>query len=153
MSTLNARRRYFIPFPESSTQVPGSSENSIKFKEINTIFGEINDVHCPRFPSCVICIHLLHKCSRFPRKRCTHRQVKVSWLAAMVLSAPSRPVNPRAVASCSFPASTVIRTSAEALLKPFPDFRHRRIQGKELPLTVAGQQWFFTIFPSINHEA
>jgi hypothetical protein len=34
------------------------------------------------------------------------------------------------------------------LLKTFSDSFLTGIQEKDLPLTVAGQQWFFTIFPS-----
>jgi len=57
------------------------------------------------------------------------------------------------VAYCGFPASKpgcFNRAAIEAFFLMFPG----GIQEKELPITVAGQQWFRTIFPSISklHE-
>jgi hypothetical protein len=69
-------------------------------------------------------------------------------LRPWLLSAPSHPLRFGAVAYCRFPASKanlINRISFEA----FSPILSSRIQEKDLPFTVAGQQWFFTIFPSV----
>jgi hypothetical protein len=56
------------------------------------------------------------------------------------------------VARCRFPSSKVNNPPSFCFEASFPDLEQPENPGKNLPLTVAGQQWFFTIFPSVNNE-
>jgi hypothetical protein len=102
-----------------------------------------------RFQPCAICMYRLHKCSLYPRK---HSILTGEGILACGHGYSPRlptPWNLWAVANCGFPTSkadSVNRFSFEVF---FPVFLGVNIQEKDLPLTVAGQQWLFTIFPSV----